>query len=233
MNARTDWKRWVGTGLVVGLLALLAVANVQAQAPDVAEWFAAPAYGVASLAIHCETGILEEGDPFMSPDHVDAVCPGLVSPKIESIVVTGNVSWVQVLASNGPELHVYVKRDGVWERVPYSPAAEWEYLYMLEQEARSMGVLDPAPQPEVAATDVSIDLRGESYWDEFFGRQDTGAQPLVVSPLDETNSIDLYERETHLASGSALNTLADLALALFDRDWAPHAAGEDHSRETK
>jgi len=291
MNARTNWEKWIGTGLIVGLLALLAAANVQAQDPEVAERFLAPAYGIA---IHCDTAILEEGDPFMLVDEVDVPCLDVTSAEVSSIEFAGNTAWVWSTASDATELHVYATRDGVWERFPYSSAPDSEYLYMLEQENLSMAVANAWPIPGAAASDVSIDprgvryweqffelpsaiversaaapnvsidprgvryweqvfalpsvivegsaaspdvsidVRGESYWDEFFGLQGTAAQPSAVPPsADETSSIDLFEREIDLASGSELNTRADLVLALLNHSWATNAAGEDLSREAK
>jgi hypothetical protein len=380
MNTRVNVLRWIGTGMIVGLLALLAAANVHAQDPAVAELVAAPAYGLASLAIHCETGILEEGDPFASPDHVDAACPGLAAPKIESIEVTGNVSWVSVLASDEPELHVYVKRDGVWERFPYVSGPDAGTLYMLEQErafmeqqnpgaapaspsasadlssgrytvdteaefldlietenayealhnatviaapaspsasadlsssrhtvdtdadflslletenayeerfnpgatpaaaspstsadlnsvpytvdteadflslldteSLSLGWTGPAPQPGATATRISVDVNDPAFLsmieqenlglglvDPTFqpapGSRAAGGIPVASPSGGETSSIDGREHEIDGASGSALNTRADLVSALFERSWTTNAAGEDLAREAK
>jgi len=47
----------------------------------------------------------------------------------------------------------------------------------------------------------------------------------------ESRLSDLIEREIDLASGSELNTRADLLSALFGGKWAANAAGEDLSRE--
>ncbi len=267
MNTRIGLKRWIGMGLLVGLVALLATVSVQAEAVDE---LVRPAYGI--VAVHCDIELFDEGDPFMSFAEADVPCEDLIASEIRSIEFTGNVAWARVVVGDETELHVYRKNGGVWERFPYSPQSGSEYLYIIEQENLSLGLVDPvsqpaasrditwsnetwasqgeawdeywaeledlgagvepAAQPEAAPRDVSSDPRGISYWEQFFAGQGTTAGPSAASTsADEAGSIDWREREIDLASGSKLNTMADLVLSLFDRAWAENAASEDLSRE--
>lgn len=157
MKAATVSKRWIGIPLLVGLLALLATVGVGAQAPEVAEPLLAPTYGIA---IHCDTAILEEGDPFMLVEEVDLPCLAVTAAKVSSIEFAGNTAWVWSTATGETELHVYVKRDGVWERFPYSSTPDSEYLYMLEQENLSMALANAWSQsvPESRTVSLSSDI---------------------------------------------------------------------------
>jgi hypothetical protein len=168
---RVNVQRWIGTGLVVGLLALLASVGVQAEA---VQPLAAPAYGI--WADHCETAYSPEEDPFASPDHVDVLCAPQAASAVESVDVAGNVALVRSLVDGESTARFYVKRDGVWERFPYSSTPDWEYLYTLEQENLSMAVANARPMPEAAAANVSADPRGVRYWEQFFGPSSTIAE---------------------------------------------------------
>jgi hypothetical protein len=255
MNARVNVPRWIGTGMIVGLLALLA--SVVAQA-ETAQPLAAPAYGI--WADHCETVYSPEQDPFASPDHIDVLCAPQAASAVESIDFAGNVALVRSLVDGESRARLYVKRDGVWERFIVSP--DPYQLYMLEQERIHEQQMSPAPREVAATTSVSVDPRGVRYWEQFFKLPGAVAERSTATPnvssdprgvryweqffgLSSTiaghsaaslssNSAelnDLIEHEIDGASGSALNTRADLVGELFAGSWATNAAGEDLARE--
>jgi hypothetical protein len=213
MNARVNVLRWIGTGMMVGLLALLAAANVHAQDPAVAELVAAPGYGLASLAIHCETGIPEEGDPFASPDHVDVLCAPQAASRVQSVEFAGNVALVRSLVDGESTARFYVKRDGVWERFPYSSTPDWEYLYTLEQENLSMAVANARPMPEAAAANVSADPRGVRYWEQFFELPGAVAErsTATTNVSADPRGVRYWEQFFGLSSTIAGRTTASLS----------------------
>lgn len=272
MKAATVSKRWIGMAVLVGLLALL-TAGVHAQDPMAAERLAAPAY---SIAIHCDTTLLEEGDPFMLVDETEVPCLDIAVPEISSVDFAGNTAWVRLVVNGEAALHVYVKRDGVWERIPYSSQPDWEDLYMREQEDLSMGLanawpqrapvevsadvrgadhleflymleqenlglsrLNPDPrttaQPEAATGDISVDVRGENYWDDWFARQEGAsvATPsrAIVPTEREVGAIGLIEDEAAPVSGSRPDTLDELISSVFGSSLAGQAAVWDPARE--
>ena len=154
MNARTVSKRWIGMALLVGLLALLPALAVQAEALRAA-------HGPAPLAIHCETELaLEGGDPFMAVDDRDPSCADELVPKFLSVEFAGNAAWVRAVVAGEPVLRVYLKRGPVWERIPYAPATEADFQYMIEQENAYMEQFVPGPAAAVASPSASADVTG-------------------------------------------------------------------------
>ncbi|MFN2133009.1 MAG: hypothetical protein ACK2VD_20960, partial [Anaerolineae bacterium] len=131
----------------------------------------------------------------------------------------------------------------------YTVDTEAEFLNLLEEEnayeAQHNATVIAAPASPSASADLgssryTIDadadflnlLETENAYEERFNPGATAGGIPVASPSsDETSSIDWREHEIDLASGSELNTRADLLSALFGRDWAANAAGEDLSRE--
>lgn len=112
-----------------------------------------------------------------------------------------------------------------------SSGIDLTWLYMLERERAAQEEANPAPR----APDISIDRRGENYWNEILTDQE-GAPVVTPSraraPSDDTvDPIALAELEVGYDAGSDLNTLAELDMALFAERWAENAAGEDLSRE--
>jgi hypothetical protein len=263
MNARTHLTKWIGIGLIAALVALLAASSVGASAAK--EPFPR---GAILLPIHCDVLSSEAGDPLGSLVEDDTACSDLAVSEFASVEFTGNVAWARVVVGGETELHVYLSRDGAWERTPYRPMAEGEYAYMIEQENASLGVADRAllpvagssdidwsddtwaPQgeaydeyfaeiedlgagvePRATPRDVSIDMRGESYWEQFFAGPDAAATPSAAPSLGGTELNDLLEREIDLASGTDLNTVPDLVRSLFGDGWITTVGNEDLARE--
>ena len=79
---------------------------------------------------------------------------------------------------------------------------------------------------------MSIDVRGENYWNEFFAPEE-GASHLTASRstvLTESED-DIAQAERELARGKA-STLAELLAEVFDSALPGQlAGGEDLSRE--
>ena len=291
MNAKAALRRWVGVPLLAALLALLGALGAQAQDPALVEpgsFLIRPS--VAAADVFCGIDFTNE-DPYMSVSATDAPCPDLAIAEVRDVQITGNVAWATVVVGDETELHVYLKKDGVWERFPFVSAPDGYTEYMLEQENAFVQQQNPgaAPASPSASADVgssryTVDTEAEflnlleeenayeaqhnatviaapaspsasadlgssrytidadadflnlletenAYEERFNPGATAGGIPVASPSSDETSSIDWREHEIDLASGSELNTRADLLSALFGRDWAANAAGEDLSRE--
>jgi hypothetical protein len=163
MNARTALKRGIALSLFAALLALLGTVGAQAQDASLAEpgsFLVRPA--AAALDVVCGIDFANE-DPYMWVDASDIPCPELALPEIRSIEFTGNVAWSQVVVGNETVLHVWVNRDGTWERFPFATAPDAGEFYMLEQENAFVQQQNPGPTAAVGSPSISADVRGSRY----------------------------------------------------------------------
>jgi hypothetical protein len=161
MNARAVLGRWIGVPLLAALLALLGTLGAQAQDPALAEpgsFLIRP--GVAALDVYCGVDFTNE-DPYMWVDATDAPCPDLAIAEVRDIQITGNVAWATVVVGDETELHVYLNKDGAWERFPYVSAPDAGTLYMLEQE--NAFVQQQNPGATAASPSAPADPRSSRY----------------------------------------------------------------------
>jgi hypothetical protein len=162
MKARAVLKRSIGVPVLVALFALLGTLGAQAQDPALVEsgsFLIRPSN--AALDVFC--GIdFTNADPYMWVDETDVPCPDLATPEIRDVQITGNVAWTTVAVGDGTELHVYLKKDGVWERFPFVSEPDGYTLYMLEQENAFVQQHNPGAAPAAPRSDrYTVDTEAE------------------------------------------------------------------------
>ncbi|MFN2155311.1 MAG: hypothetical protein ACK2UX_08760, partial [Anaerolineae bacterium] len=161
MNAKAALRRWVGVPLLAALLALLGALGAQAQDPALVEpgsFLIRPS--VAAADVFCGIDFTNE-DPYMSVSATDAPCPDLAIAEVRDVQITGNVAWATVVVGDETELHVYLKKDGVWERFPFVSAPDGYTEYMLEQENAFVQQQNPGAAP--ASPSASADVGSSRY----------------------------------------------------------------------
>lgn len=261
MNAGMNAKRWIGVGLMVVLSALLATVNVAAMearqvyriAPladhcqvlfsEAGELFVPvdeAAAGCGELVHATVQSIHQAG----ATAYVWLEADGQSEVRI---FVNQGAVWEHI--AQGAEPYPYYLYELGQESGPASLSApielsssrytvdtEAEFSYLVDLENAYIEQFNPAPTGGHASPSVSVDRRGENYWDEWFARQEGSS---LVTPSragiladDQVDLIAAAERELALTGGSELNTLADLLREMYGSAWHGQVLGsEDLARE--
>jgi hypothetical protein len=208
MNAKAVLGRWIGVPLLAALLALLGALGAQAQDPALVEsgsFLIRPS--TAALDVYCGIDFANE-DPYMSVSATDAPCPDLAIAEVRDVEITGNVAWTTVVAGDATELHVYLKKDGVWERFPFVSEPDGYTTYMLEQENAFMQRENPGAAP--ASPSASADLSS--------GRYTVDTEAEFLNLLETENAYEAQHNATVTAAPASPSASADSSRYTIDAD---------------
>jgi hypothetical protein len=139
----------------------------------------------------------------------DAPCPDLAIAEVRDVQITGNVAWTTVAVGDGTELHVYMKKDGVWERFPFVSEPYPYYLYEVAPEILDL-VMNDLQVQAAPAPSASADLSS--------GRYTVDTEAEFLNLLETENAYEALHNATVIAAPASPNASADLGSSRYTID---------------